>query len=383
MSRASRRGVDSRRLGFGARLFVASFLVVVVCFLTAGVVVVVIAPGVFHHHLRLAGLDTDADVLGHVEMALRGTLLRALLPAAAVAVVVALGASWWMAHRMERSVRRLVSSAAAIAGGRYDTRVDGSGLGREFDALATAVNELARRLGETESVRRRMLADLGHEMRTPVATVDSHLEAIEDGVRAADADTLAVLRAATRRLGRLAEDIGAVSRMQEGLEAIRLEPTGARSLADAAAAIAGPSYAEADVALTVDGDDAPLRADPARIGQVLGNLLDNARRHSPAGRTVTLTTRVDVDRIVFAVADSGDGIAADRLPYVFDRFYRTDDARARGDGGSGIGLTIARALVEAHGGTLTAASDGPGTGAVFTATLPVDGTSAADANLSS
>ncbi|WP_308192357.1 sensor histidine kinase [Gordonia zhenghanii] len=286
-----------------------------------------------------------------------------------------------MSRRMQRSVERLAESAGAIARGRYDTRVEPSGLGREFDELATAVNELARRLDETESTRRRMLADLGHEMRTPIATVDSHLEAIEDGVRTADTDTIAVLREGTRRLARLADDVRAVSRIEERIDTIRPAPTTTRTLADAAVAMAESKYATAGVELVVGGDDGRLVADAARIGQVLGNLLDNACRHTSPGGTVRVTTRVRRQRADFIVVDTGDGITADRLPHIFDRFYRTDDARARRDGGSGIGLTIADALAEAHGGTLSASSDGAGAGAVFTLTLPLDGPSDVGANL--
>lgn len=371
------------RFGFGTRLFLASALVVVVCFLTAGAVAIAIAPGMFHHHLEMAGIGSDPGLLDHVDMAFRGTLLRALLPAAAVAVIVALAVSWWTAHRVQRSVERLADSAGEIAGGRFDTRVGANGLGREFDALAIAVNELARRLDETETVRQRMLADLGHEMRTPIATIDSHVEAIEDGMRTADDDTIAVLRDGTARLRRLAEDLGALSRVHEGSEAVRCEQTRARSLTTAAAAIAAPLYEAAGLELIVAGDDAPVLADPSRIGQVLGNLLDNARRHTPVGGAVTLSTRVDGHGVAFVVADTGEGIAPASIPHVFDRFYRADPARTRGDGGSGIGLTIARALVEAHGGTLSAANDDAHGGAVFTATLPAEGPSTGGANLNS
>lgn len=361
------------RLGFGTRLFASSVLIVVVTVVTAGVVAILIAPSMFHDHLHQAGIGGDQSLLDHVEMAFRGTLVRAWAPAVAVAVVAALAVSWWISRRVQRSVERVAESAGAIARGHYDTRVHPSGLGQEFDALALAVNELARRLDETETTRRRMLADLGHELRTPIATIDSHLEAIEDGVRAADADTIAVLRTGTRRLARLADDVRDVSRVQEGRETLRPEPTSARTVTDSAVAMAAPAYAAAGIELRVDGDDVPLIADPARLGQVLGNLLDNARRHTPSGGTVAVRTGAHAGSAVFDVRDTGDGIAADRLPHVFDRFYRADDARVHGDGGSGIGLTIVRALVVAHGGTVTAHSDGEGRGAAFTVTMPVAG----------
>ncbi|MCF8611456.1 HAMP domain-containing histidine kinase [Gordonia sp. HY285] len=372
-----------QRARFGTRLFLGTTLVVLVCLVTATVVAVVIAPGMFHEHLHQAGISGDDGLTDHIEMAFRGTLLRAWAPAAAAAVVVAIALSWWVARRVERAVGELSTSTGRIAAGRYETRVDASGLGREFAELADAVNELARRLHETETTRRRMVADLGHEMRTPIATIESHLEAVEDGVRAADADTIGVLRTGTQRLRRLAEDLSAVSRVQEGIvqegiDRIRPEPTGARRLVDAAVAVATPSYDAAGVALAATGDDIPLTVDPARVGQVLGNLFDNARRHTPPGGTVTVTTTHHGPDVVFTVADTGCGIAAEHLSHVFDRFYRADDARTRRDGGSGIGLTIVRVLVEAHGGSVTASSAGPGAGAVFTVTLPAAGPASAE-----
>ncbi|MBD8057338.1 HAMP domain-containing histidine kinase, partial [Rhodococcus ruber] len=214
-------------------------------------------------------------------------------------------------------------------------------------------------------------SDLAHEMRTPLATLDAHLEALEDGIRVPDAETLAVLRSSTARLGRLAEDMGAVSRAEEGRLSVTPARTDTRSLVDAAVRVAADRYAAKGVALVEDVEhpDA-VTADPDRIGQVLGNLLDNALRHTPTGGTVTLAaTTVDSD-VEITVTDTGDGIAPEHLRHLFDRFYRADPSRRRQEGGSGIGLTIARALVEAHGGTLTASSGGPGTGARFTVRLP-------------
>ncbi|WP_341267198.1 HAMP domain-containing sensor histidine kinase [Gordonia malaquae] len=370
------------RAGFGTRLFLASSLVVIGCVVSAAVVSVLIAPGLFHEHLRQAGIEEDSGLAAHIEMAFRGTLVPAWGIAALVAVLIALAVSWWLARRVDRSVGALAESAGDIARGRYDTRVDDAGLGREFADLADAVNELARRLGETESTRRRMLADLGHEMRTPIATIDSHIEALEDGVRTADADTIRVLRAGSQRLARLAEDINAVSRVQEGLDPIRPERTTTGALVTAALTAASAAYRDAGLDLQVDTDpDIVLTVDPARIGQVLGNLLDNARRHTPRGGSVTLRTGLAGDSVVVTVADSGEGIDPEHLPHVFDRFYRTDSARSSRDGGSGIGLTIVFALVQAHGGTVSAASDGPGTGAAFTVTLPTVGASEGSANL--
>ncbi|EON22205.1 ATPase domain-containing protein [Nocardioides sp. CF8] len=216
-----------------------------------------------------------------------------------------------------------------------------------------------------------MLADLAHEMRTPLATIDAHLEALEDGVRHLDSDTVTVLRSSTHRLRRLAEDIGAVSHAEEG--DLRLDPRSVDATEVAATAVdaARDRYEAKGVRFDVDLHPAGrVDVDPDRIGQVLGNLIDNALRHTPAGGRVTVSCRRVDDWVEYAVADTGDGIAAEHLPHLFDRFYRVDTARDRHHGGSGIGLAIAKALIEAHRGGISATSAGPGHGSTFTVRIP-------------
>jgi signal transduction histidine kinase len=286
------------------------------------------------------------------------------------AVAAALAVSWYFSRRVQRSIDTVAAAAAGISAGRLDTRVPSPGLGAEFDTLADGYNALAAQLETVEVTRRRLLADLAHEMRTPLATVEAHLEAVEDGVRDLDAPTLAVIRSSTGRLRRLAEDISAVSRAEEGKLQIRRRTVDAAAVARTALAAARDRYAAKGVTLCETLDPVPVWADPDRIGQVLTNLLDNALRHTPAGGTVTVSCRAVEHQVEYAVADSGDGIAAEHLPHVFDRFYRLDTARDRGHGGSGIGLSIARALVEAHRGRIAADSAGPRRGSTFTVRLP-------------
>jgi signal transduction histidine kinase len=217
-----------------------------------------------------------------------------------------------------------------------------------------------------------LLADLGHELRTPVATIEAYVDAAEDGVTVADEDTWAVLRTQTTRLRRLTEDIAAVSRAEEHQLDLHLRRVTAVELVGAAISAARHRYDAKDVGLrdVTAADLPPLDADPERIAQVLGNLLDNALRHTPSGGRVTVTADYDPVGIRFAVTDTGEGIAAEHLPHVFERFYRADESRDRTHGGSGIGLAIVRAVVAEHGGRVAASSDGPGMGAVFSVTLP-------------
>ena len=371
---ASRSSVRRALTGssFGTRLFLALTAVVIGCAVSAWLVASALAPGIFHDHLGQAGIDHNSSQAAHVEEAFTWAIILAWGLAVAIAVLLALAVSWYITRRVQRSLTAVTTSTAQIAGGRYDTRVSSPGLGREFDELAVTVNELARRLDATETTRRRMLADLGHEMRTPIATLDSYLEALDDGVRTLDDDTRQVLRAATHRLGRLAQDITAVSRAEEHLTRIRPVPTTTEALITTAVDAARERYDNKGVVLHSRIDDSvAVTVDPDRLGQVLGNLLDNALRHTPEGGTVTVSSTVLDDRVEITVSDTGEGIAPAHLDHLFDRFYRADAARDRHHGGSGIGLTITRALVEAHRGRIRAHSDGPGQGAYFTVELPV------------
>lgn len=372
VSRPSCRGPLARS-SFGTRLRVALSVVIVGCAVSAWLVASALAPGIFHDHLGRAGIDHDSDEAAHVEAAFTVAIVSAWGFAVATAVLLALLVSWYLTRRVQRSVADVTSTTADIAGGRYDSRISSPGLGREFDELADSVNELARRLDATEGTRRRMLADLGHEMRTPIATLDSYLEAVDDGVRDFDDDTRDILWSATQRLERLAADIVDVSHAEEHHTRLRPEPTTTGDLVATAVSAAREHYDNRKVDLRVRiADSVAVTVDIDRVGQVLGNLLNNALRHTPGGGVVTITsTRAGPDAVRIIVADSGEGIAAEHLAHLFDRFYRVDSARGRVGSGSGIGLTISRALVEAHGGRILARSDGAGKGACFTVELPI------------
>jgi len=202
-------------------------------------------------------------------------------------------------------------------------------LGVDFDTLTAAFNAMAARLQTVEDTRRQLLADLGHEMRTPLSTIEGYLDAAEDGIMVPDEDTLAVLRTQTARLRRLAEDLTAVTNAQE--HPIDRRPVAPNALIHTPLAAARPGYDDKGVDLRQHtAPDLPvLAADPQRLDQVLANLLDNARRHSPPGGHVTVTARHTQGQVHISVADTGAGIAPEHLPHVFERFYRADTARDR------------------------------------------------------
>jgi signal transduction histidine kinase len=333
-----------------------------------------VGPGLFHLHLGQAGLGDNPAAAAHAEEAFRSASATAVGVAAGVAAALALALSWWLSRRLAEPLRELSDAAAEVAAGRF-AAVPDPGLGREFDQLAAAFNAMADSLSQSVALRARLLNDVAHELRTPVAAIAAGLDAIEDGVLELSPATLAVVRAQGDRLVRLSQDLASVARAEGPELSLRLRPVEARDLARAAAVVAEDRFQDKGLSLTLDTPPAAagslmVLADGDRMGQVLGNLLDNAWRHTPPGGAVRLAVADRGGTVLLSVSDTGEGVAAQHLPHLFERFYRADTARDRQHGGSGIGLAIARALVEAQGGTITASSDGPGLGARFDITMP-------------
>jgi signal transduction histidine kinase len=214
---------------------------------------------------------------------------------------------------------------------------------------------------------------VAHELRTPLATIEGYTEGLLDGVVAPGAETWALLHDEAGRLRRLVQELQELSRAEARQLPLQLRPCSPEELVDQAIRRIAPQFAEKSVTLTTDvpADLPAVRADADRIIQVLINLLGNALRSTPAEGRVQVRAERQHDAVTFHVADTGIGIAPEHLPHLFERFYRVDKARSRALGGSGIGLTISRAIVEAHDGQIWAASTGAGQGATFSFILPI------------
>ncbi len=362
------------RSGLAPRLLVAIAVVLGTAAFTAWLVAGAIGPSVFRQHLDAAEVADSGSAIDHSVIAFRTASAMALALALALGVLAAFAVSVLLSRRIGRSLASLTTAAQGIARGASGVRVPQPGIGREFDALAVAFNRMADRLEESERLRGRLLSDVAHELRTPVATIDAALEAIEDGVAELSPSMVAVLRAQGARLVRLSEDLAAVSRAESGEASLRRERIDATELVGEAVRAAADRASGAGVTIRTEGAAPGLAVvvDPERLAQVLGNLIDNAVRHSAQGGEVTVTAGQsdDAKAVVLTVEDVGEGIAPEHIPHLFERFYRADAARDRERGGSGIGLAIVKALVEAHGGTVVATSEGPGHGARFEITLP-------------
>jgi signal transduction histidine kinase len=337
------------------------------------VVAAIVGPPLFREHLHRAGVAADSLEEMHAEQAYTYATVLSVGGALAVSAVTALAVSWYFSRRLQNSVTEVASAATAVADGRYGIRVSSPHLGDDFDALAEAFNQMADRLQTVDATRRQLFGDLAHEIRTPVSVVEAYMEALEDGVRTLTPETTAMLRDQTRRLVRFSEDVAALAQAEESSVSMAFTSVSLSEVIGYAVTAAHERYGDKDVALAADVPPGlpPLWGDPQRLAQVLGNLLDNALRHTPTGGRVTLKVNADRDRFILEVVDTGDGIPAEHLPHLFERFYRVDAARDRGHGGAGIGLAIAEALVDAHGGRIAASSQGPGTGTTFTITLPL------------
>ena len=363
----------TRRGGLGRRLLAALALVLATAGVTAWLVAGAVGPAIFHEHMAGSGVRTAEEAVFHAELAFRTASGLALTIGLAAATVAALAVSLFLTRRIGASLSALTSAARLVAGGRYHARVPAPGMGAEFDEVADAFNQMASRLDASEELRRRLLSDVAHELRTPVATLNAYLEGLEDGITELDADTVGLLRAQGARLTRLAEDLSAVTRAESGeiqLTLDRRDPAelleqGFRAAQDRALALG------IDLRLETGPGLPAVLVDADRMAQVLGNLVDNALRHTESGGRVVLAGHASGSSVRLAVTDSGEGIEARHLPHVFERFYRAENARDRTSGGSGIGLAITKALVEAHGGTVAVASAGRGAGSCFEVSLPI------------
>ena len=360
------------RPGIRTRLLIANAVVIITGIATTSFVALSVGPPMFRRLMDQAvipGLNGSHPY----ERAFREATAMSVGIALAVSSLAALSLSWYLSRRVHQSATALSEAASAVSGGHYDIRVPPPRLGREFDAVAEAFNTMARQLGVVDDTRRQMLADLAHEIRTPVAVLDAYMEALEDGIQHLDENTIGTLRDQTRRLTRFSVDVNALANAERRTTTIDARWISPSTLIPTAIAAFSPRYRRKNVVLASEIDEhlPHVWGDPERLGQVLSNLLDNALRHTSAGGNVAVTARVANGAIVIAVIDTGDGIDPRHLPRLFDRFYRADAARDRRHGGAGIGLSIAKALVEAHDGHIDAHSAGPGSGTTISIFLPI------------
>jgi signal transduction histidine kinase len=294
----------------------------------------------------------------------------ALAVAGAASVGIALGLGVLLARLITRPVRELTAAAQRIAGGDLAQWVPVRSRD-ELGLLAAQFNQMSQDLAHATALRRQMTADIAHDLRTPLTVIAGYLEALRDRVLKPTPERFATLHSETQLLLRLVEDLHTLSLADAGELPLQRQPIAPRPLLARVADAHRHAAEQQGVALTVEAEAGlpELDADPEHLARVLGNLVSNALHHTPRGGRVTLAARATPAGVQLTVADTGDGIAPEHLPNIFERFYRADAARAAADGGSGLGLAIVKSLVEAHGGQVGVEST-PGRGTAFTITLP-------------
>jgi signal transduction histidine kinase len=299
-------------------------------------------------------------------------LQQALFVSGFAALVAAVVVSLFVSRRIVEPLHTLSTVSRRLAQGFYRERTRISS-DDEIAQLSTSVNQLADALDQTERRRLALLADVTHELRTPLATIGGYMEGLLDGVIKPSPQTFSLILHESNRLQRLIEDLELLSRVEAGQLPVVARRTAMEKVLEEVAAQFEPLFAASQVtlALQIEADLPPVWADPDRVNQVLINILSNACRYTPAGGSVILRATYLDQMVRVSVRDSGVGISAEHLPHVFERFYRVDKSRARQSGGSGIGLAIARHLVYAQGGEIWATSDGKGRGTTFCFTVPL------------
>lgn len=292
---------------------------------------------------------------------------------------VLIGGATFFSRRVTRPLTRLTHAAQTMARGDLSVRV-GSSAVREIDELAGAFNTMASSLSDADRQRRQMTADVAHELRTPLSIIRGRLEGMQDGIYEATPEQISTLLNEAALLERLIEDLRILALADAGQLPLHTESIAPGALIKSVAqSFAGQAGIQGVDLRVEELPELPeVEADPQRIAQVLGNLVANSLRHTPGGGSVVLRAWVgakDGKAVVWmSVRDTGSGIAAEDLPHIFDRFYRGDHARTRAGGGAGLGLAIAKRMIEAHGGAMWAES-AVGQGTVVGFWLPVEGNS--------
>ena len=327
-------------------------------------------PGLFpllpngdHNDLELA--ESEPRLARFAEAVNRSLLLVGLIACIVGVLLILL-----LSRRILGSIGGLTAAARRLGSGDLSSRVNAKG-SDEIAELGRAFNAMADALADSERQRRSMVADVAHELRTPLSNIQGHVEAMQDGLLQPNAATLDTLHQQTLYLNRLVSDLRLLAETEsEELRLLR-EPESIAEIASRVAASFRPRAELQSVRLDTDlPDGLPLlNLDRLRIEQAIGNLVDNAVRYTPPGGTVAISALRHNDGVRVVVSDTGPGIPTDALPHVFDRLYRVDPSRDRATGGAGLGLTIARRLVEAHGGTVWAESQA-GLGSRFGFDLP-------------
>ncbi len=371
------------RSRLGLKLFLTYLIVLLVGVSVIWVTTKITAPRAYARHLAFMeqqmgmgqgqgqgqgqGRGMMADFYENFQASFNEALMIAVLAATVVAVLV----SWFLTRSITSPVRAMMSASQRIAEGHYDERVEARG-SDELAQLAARFNQMALQLEQVENKRRQLIGDVTHELRTPLTSIKGYMEGLVDGVLPATPETYDQIHNEASRLARLVDDLQELSRVEANAFSLDIHPTDLSSLVGTILKRLSPQATTKRITLrsNLPANLQHVLADEDRITQVLTNLAANALQYTPEDGSVTISAIQKDDEVIVSVKDSGIGIPPEHLKNLFTRFYRVDKSRSRNaGGGSGIGLTIARHLVEAHGGRIWVESEGEGKGSTFSFSL--------------
>jgi len=374
--------ISKIRSRLGLKLFISYLFVIFTGILVLGVSTEFVVPSAFKNHMSAMMADNRmmggmmGDMSTDLYVNFRAAMAEALFRAGLTAFVVAVGVSIFISRRVVSPVQEMTLVSQHIADGHYDQRVDIPGSPQnadELEQLAISFNQMAEKLSQTENMRRQLIGDVSHELRTPLTAIKGSMEGLIDGVLPATPETFQNIYREADRLQRLVADLQELSRVEAGAISLKLESCDIDMLIQSVTQRLQPQFDEKGItlALEIPSKLPQVLADEDRISQVLINLLGNSLQYTPENGRVTLAVQRMGKDLQISIQDTGMGIPAEHLSHLFTRFYRVDKSRSRAGGGSGIGLTIAKHLVEAHGSRIWAESEGTGKGSTFTFTLPI------------
>jgi histidine kinase len=372
---------NNLRRRLAVKLFLSYLIVILIGMVVLVIAVEIAIPSAFQRHMAVmqSMMGGMMDGMGlDMFSGFRSGVNEALALSAGAALLAALAVSVWMSRKVVAPVQAITYASLRIANGHYHQRVDGAGsdpqVADELAQLAQAFNQMAEQLENTELMRSQLLGDVSHELRTPLTAIKGSMEALIDGVLPAEPATFQQIEQEADRLQRLVNDLQELSRVEAGAyELVRL-PIHIESLVMTAIKHLEGQFQQKNISLTtqISSSLPTIQGDQDRLLQVLLNLLNNACQYTAPGGAVRVTAGMHGDEVIISVQDNGIGIPAEHIPQLFTRFYRVDKSRSRlAGGGSGIGLTIAKHLVEAHDGHIWVNSAGSGMGSTFAFTLPV------------
>jgi signal transduction histidine kinase len=309
------------------------------------------------------------DLPGSPELDFLDRMQQALIWGALGATVVALLIGIFLARTISRPVRELTGATKRVAGGELGVQVPVR-TEDELGELANSFNQMSADLAQSNQAQRQMTADVAHDLRTPLSVILGYTEALSDDKLQGTPQVYGVMHSEAQHLSHLIDDLRFLSLADAGELPLERRNVAPLDLLDRTAAShrAAAEQKQIDLQVQVAPDLPELNVDPERMAQVLGNLTSNALRHTPEGGSVALVAKRGMEGVLLQVRDTGSGIDAADLPYIFHRLYRGDRSRQH-NGASGLGLAIAKSIVEAHGGSIKAESV-PGNGSTFTITLP-------------